>query len=118
MILAIQGSKSFNDYPVLRTAMGRAMFKMSVDESDKELFVYSAGAAKTNKLIEEFVGVSEAGFRARKMKIQLRKVPPSWIKENMEYIDYLAYFCVRGEVVDPIVNFARSKGVTAEPYRY
>jgi hypothetical protein len=118
MILAIQGTKRFNDYPVFLSAMGTALFKMSKDESDKELYIYSAGPNKTNSIAEEYVGVSEKSFRSRGMKIQLRKVPPFWIKDNIDYIDYFAYFCVEGEVVAPIVNLARSKGVTTEAYRY
>jgi hypothetical protein len=119
LIIAIQGSKSFNDYPVFMNAMGTAMFWMTkADENDKEIFVYSAGASKLNSLATGFVNITQDSLKAREIKIQLRKIPPSWIKNNLEYIDYFAYFCTKGESLPPVVDLARSKNVKTEPYRY
>ena len=113
MIFAIQGSKKFDDYPVFLSAMGKAMRKMG---DDKELFIYTAGPRRINEMADEFISVSD--FKGWGIKAQLRKIPPSWINDNMNYLDYFAYFCVDRESLPPIVGLADAKDVPADVYRY
>ena len=117
MILVVQGNKSFNDYSVFLNAMGTAMFKM--DKEDKSINIYAAGPWRVNDMAMEFAGVAERDLKSRGIRIQFRKVPTSWIKENAHSIDHFAYFAARKEVLPPIVNFVEAKAdIIPEVYRF
>jgi hypothetical protein len=66
----------------------------------------------------EFSGVSERSLKARGIKIKMIRVPPSWIKENVHSIDYLAFFSKPKEAVSEIVSYAESKDAKVGIYRY
>lgn len=116
MIVAIQGTKSFDDYNVFLRAMGTALSQM--DRSDKEFLVYSAGPYNINAMGLEFMNVSEQGFKARGIKSKFFKVPPSWIKENLGLVGYFAYFSKPKEPVSDLVDIADAKDVEVGIYRF
>lgn len=116
MIIGIQGTKSFDDYAVFLRAMGTALSSMQPD--DKEFIIYSAGVSRINSFGMEFSNVSERSLKARGIKIKLIKVPPSWIKDNIHSIDYLAYFSKPKEPLSDLVNAAEAKDVSVGVYRY
>lgn len=116
MIIAVEGSSRFNDYSIFLNAMGTALFRMNPE--DTQIFLYTAGPRRVNEMALEFANVSERSLRGRGIRIQVRKVPPSWIREYLHELDYFAYFAVDKEVLPPIVNSAKSKDVTVEVYRY
>jgi hypothetical protein len=116
MIVVIQGSKTFNDYSVFLRAMGTSLSMM--DEGDKEFFIYSAGPSVINSMGLEFSNISERSLKARGIKIRLFKIPPSWVKENIHSIDYLAYFSKPKEPVSSLVDLAESKDIEVGVYRY
>jgi hypothetical protein len=51
MIVAVQGTKDFDDYSVFIRAMGVAM--CSMPDSDKEFVIYSAGPARINSFVSD-----------------------------------------------------------------
>jgi hypothetical protein len=116
MIVATQGTKSFDEYSVFLRAMGTALSQMK--EEDKEFYVYSAGPSKINSMALEFCNVSERSLKARGIKIRLIKVPPSWIKENIHDIDYFAFFSKPKEAISPLVSYAESKDASVGVYRF
>lgn len=116
MRIAIQGSKSFNDYSVFLRAMGTALYSLS--EDDSEFHIYSAGPAQINEMGMEFSNVSERSLKARGIKIRLFKVPPSWIKQNIHDIDYFAYFSKPKEPVSQLVDLAEAKDIEVGIYRF
>ena len=116
MIVAIQGTRAFDDYTVFLRAMGTALSQMQ--DSDKEFYVYSAGPAQTNSMALEFCNVSERSLKARGIKIKLIKMPPSWIKENIHNINYFAFFSKPKEAVSPLVSYAESKDASVGVYRF
>lgn len=116
MIVATQGTKSFDEYSIFLRAMGTALSQMK--EDDKEFYVYSAGPAKLNSMALEFCNVSERGLKARGIKIRLIKIPPSWIKENIHSINYFAFFSKPKEAVSPLVSYAESKDAEVGVYRF
>jgi hypothetical protein len=116
MIVATQGTKSFDEYSVFLRAMGTALSQMK--EEDKEFYVYSAGPSKINSMALEFCNVSERSLKARGIKIRLIKVPPSWIKENIHNIDYFAFFSKPKEAISPLVSYAESKDASVGVYRF
>jgi hypothetical protein len=116
MIVAIQGTRGFDLYPVFIRAMGTAMSNMP--EGDKEIYVYSAGGANINSMALEFCNVSERSLKSRGIKIKMIKVPPSWIKENIHSINYFAFFCKPKEPESSLVSYAESKDAKVGIYRY
>ena len=116
MIVAILGTKTFNDYPVFLKGMGAALYKM--DDSDKEITIFSAGPYQVNAMGIEFMNVSERGLKARGIKIKMIKVPPKWIEDNINQIDYLAFFSNPKEPISKLVDLADAKDVDAGVFRY
>lgn len=116
MILAIQGTKNFNDYNVFLRAMGVAL--SSLPEDDKEFTIMSAGPLQINQMGQEFANVSERSLKARGIKIKLVKIPPSWIKDNIHSIGYFAYFSKPKEPISELVDLAEAKDIEVGVYRY
>lgn len=116
MIVAIQATRNFNDYPVFLSGIGRAM--RSMDQDDKVLEVYSAGPVNLNAMALEFLNVSEQGLKARGIKHKLIKIPPTWLEDNITKIDYFAFFSNPKEPQSPIVKIADAKDVPVGIFRY
>lgn len=116
MIIAIQGTKTFNDYTIFLRAMGTAM--SDLPEDDKEILIYSAGPYQVNAMGMEFSNVSERSLKARGIRIRFIKIPPSWIMENMSDIDYFAFFCKPKEVWSKQAQAAHEKDANLWVYRY
>lgn len=116
MIVGIQGSKTFNDYNVFLRAMGVVL--SSLPEGDTDILVASAGPLNINNMAMEFINISERSLKARGIRIKLIKIPPSWIKDNIHTIEYLAYFSKPKEPVSNLVDLAEAKDVEVGVYRY
>lgn len=116
MIMAIQGSRNFEDYNVFLRAMGTALSML--DENDKTFIIYSAGPFRIHDMGLEFSNVSERGLKARGVRIKFIKTYPSWIEKNIALIDYLAYFSKPKEPVSTLVDLAEAKDVEVGIYRY
>jgi hypothetical protein len=116
MIIAIQGTRTFNDYSVFLRAMGTALSMLP--EEDKEVLICSAGPHQVNSLALEFANVSERGFKARGIKVKMLKVPPKWIRDNIYNVGYFAFFSNPKEAVSDLVDFAKAKDIEIGVYRY
>jgi hypothetical protein len=46
------------------------------------------------------------------------KVPPSWIKENIDSVKYFAFFSGPKEKQSALVSYAESKGANVGIYRF
>lgn len=116
MIVAVQGTSSFDDYNVFLRAMGVAMSGMS--EDDKDFYLYSAGPAKVNGYVAEFCNLSERGMKSRGKKIKYYKVPNSWLEENIESFNYLVYLSKPKESTSRLVAEAQLKDIEVGIFRY
>jgi len=116
MIVAIQGSKTFDDYNVFLRAMGVAL--AALPEGDDEFLLASAGPININNMGMEFSNISERSLKARGIKIKMIKVPPSWIKNNINNLGYFAYFSKPKEAVSELVDMAEAKDIQIGVYRY
>ena len=116
MIMAVQGSRSFDDYNIFLRAMGTAL--SSMEQNDEHLFIYSVGPAHINSMAHEFVNVSERSLKARGIRAQVRKVPPAWIKDNVKDIDYIAFFSRPKEPLSDLVKYAEDRDAEIGVYRY
>lgn len=116
MIIAVQGTNSFDDYSIFLRAMGVAMSGMS--KEDKNVHVYSVGPVKINNFVAEFCNLSERGMKARGKKIKFFKVPTSWVEENLDSIDYFAFLSNQKESPSKLVAQAEMKDVEVGIFRY
>jgi hypothetical protein len=66
----------------------------------------------------EFMNVNERGLKARGIKPWFRKVPPSFLKENIHDIDYVLYFSKPKESLPDLVDIAEAKDVEVGIYRF
>lgn len=116
MIVAVQGTNSFEDYNVFLRAMGVAM--SSMNEEDREFLIYSAGPAKINSMVSEFSNLAERGMKARGKKIRYFKVPPIWMEENIASFNYVAFFSKPKEPVSKVVASAELNDIEVGIFRY
>lgn len=116
MIVAVQGSKNFNDYNVFMRAMSVALSHLPKD--DNKFYIYSAGPAKINAMVSEFSNLSERGMKARGRKIKFFKVPPSWITENFESVGYFAYLSTPQDQNSALVAEAELHNIEVGIFKY
>lgn len=116
MIVVVQGTNNFNDYQVFLRAIGVAL--SSLPKEDKQLEIFSVGPARTNTMAMEFVNVSERSMRSRGIKLKLRYVPPSWVIENMNSINYFAYLSTPNEPKGNIVKEAENNNIEVGIFKY
>ena len=117
MIVAIQGSKGFNDYQVFLRGIGTALKELT-DSENKEFFIFTAGPKNINEFVHEFMNVNERSLKAYGVKAKIVKVPPSWIETNLNKIDYFLYFSKPKETLPAIVAAADAKDIEVGVYRY
>jgi hypothetical protein len=89
MIVAVQGTKEFNDYNVFLRAMSVAL--SGIKDGDNDFIIYSAGPLKINNFVSEFSNLSERGMKARGKKIKFYNVAPIWLGENINQINYFFF---------------------------
>ena len=118
MIVAVQGTSSFDDYNVLLRAMGVAMSTLKND--DKTLEIYSAGPGNINEMVSEFVNLSERGLKSRGKKIRFEKVAPSVIDEKMYAgeVGFFAFLSKPNERVSRLVESAKDYNVDSGIFQY
>jgi hypothetical protein len=116
MIVAIQGTKNFNDYTIFLRAMGTALSQLPAE--DKEFLIYSAGPGQVNSFGMEFSNVSERSLKGRGIKIKFIRVPPSWIENNIHSVNHFLFFSKPKESLSPLVDLAEAKDVEVGIYRY
>jgi hypothetical protein len=116
MIVGVQGTSSFDDYQVFLRAIGVALSGMSAD--DGYLYIYTAGPAKVNSMVMEFVNVSEKGMKSRGKKIKMYKVAPSWLSENMKDINYFMFLSKPKEGNSKLVAEAELNNVEVGIFKY
>jgi hypothetical protein len=116
MIVAVQGSRNFDEYSIFLRAMGTALSMMEKD--DDVFIIYAAGPVKINSMATEFANVSERSLKARGIKARVKRVPISWLKDNLKDVEYFAYFSKPKEAVSDLVEYAETINVEVGVYRY
>lgn len=116
MIVAIQGTKAFDDYGIFMFAARSIL--TSVSEDDKSLLILTSGPFKVNDMVYEFFGVSDRSLRARGIKVKIVKVPPSAIKERLFEIDFLVFLSKPKEDLSPLMQHAKAKDFDIRWFRY
>ena len=116
MIVAVQGTKEFNDYSVFLRAMSVALSGMK--KEDKEFIIYSAGPLKINNFVSEFCNLSERGMKARGKKIKFYNAAPAWLNENINQINYLVFLSRPKEPKSKLVSIAEANNIDVGLFRY
>ena len=116
MIVAVQGTKEFNDYNVFHRAISVALSGMK--ENDNEFIVYSVGPARINNFVSEFCNLSERGMKARGKKIKFYNTAPSWLDTNIEQLNYFAFLSKPNEQKSKLVQTAELKNIEVGIFKY
>lgn len=116
MIVGVQGTNQFTDYNVFLRGMAVAMSGMS--NEDENFYIYTAGPARINSMVSEFVNLSERGMKSRGKKIKSFKIPPSWIQDNIKDVNYFAFFSQPKETVSSLVAVAENNNTEIGIFRY
>ena len=114
MIVVTQGSRTFSDYSIFLRAMLTSLSMM--DPEDKEFTIYAVGPVRVNQMSEEYINVSN--FRARGIRAKFMRVNEEFVKNNIDKVDYVTYFCTKGEPISGLIDFAEENNVEVGPYRY
>lgn len=116
MKVVVQGTNEFNDYQIFLRAMGIALSSMHKD--DEDYIVYSVGPSQVQSFVSEFCNVSEKGLKARGIKVKFYKTNPQWIEENINNINYFAYFSKPNQYISKLASLAQSKNVELNVFSY
>jgi len=96
--------------------MGISLSSMQKDDSD--FIVYSVGPNQIHSFVSEFCNVSEKGLKARGKRVKFYKTNPQWIEENINDINYFAYFSKPKQYVSKLASFAQSNNVELNVFSY
>ena len=116
MIVAVQGTKDFEDYSIFIRAMGVAMCNMQ--DSDKEFVIYSAGPARINSFVSEFSNLSERGMKARGRKIKFYNTAPQWLSENIKQVNYFVFLSRPKQLKSKLVLNAEANNIDVGLFQY
>lgn len=101
MIIVVEGTKSFSDYEIFMRAMGVALSGQS--EDDSQIQVWSLGPHKINSFTAAFCNTTENFLKSKGFKVSFSKVNTDWVRRNMEFVNYYAFFSLPKE---PLTKFA------------
>jgi hypothetical protein len=87
-------------------------------ENDHEFYIYAAGPSKINSMASEFCNLSERGMKSRGMKIKKFNVSESWILENLNQVNYCAYFKLPHEKKNKIIAEAELQNLEVGVFSY
>lgn len=116
MIIAVQGSNSFDDYNIFMRAMAVGMSMMQDD--DNEILVYSVGPRRINSFVAEFCNITERSLKTRGIKIRHQKVPVRWAEYNVFDFDYVVFLSKPKEYQSRLVDRAEAKDIEVGIFRY
>ena len=116
MIVAVQGTKEFNQYNIFLRAMSVALSGMK--DEDNEFIIYSVGPSKINNFVSEFSNLSERGMKSRGKKIKFYNVAPAWLSEHINQINYFAFLSSPKEPKSKLVLTAEANNIDVGLFKY
>jgi hypothetical protein len=102
MIIAVEGTKGFDDYETFMRAMGVALSNPNLDS---DIQVWSLGPHKINSFTAAFCNSSEHFLKLKGFKVSFYKVSHQWVAENLHSVNYFAFF---GQLKDDESRMFRS----------
>ena len=116
MIVAVQGTKEFNDYNVFLRAMSVALSEMK--DGDNEFIIYSVGPVRVNSFVSEFANLSERGMKARGRKIKFYNTAPQWLNENIKQVNYFVFLSRPKQLKSKLVLNAEANNIDVGLFQY
>jgi hypothetical protein len=89
MIIAVEGTKDFQDYETFMRSMGVALSNPNIDS---DIQVWSLGPHKINSFTAAFCNSSENFLKLKGFKISFYKVSHQWVAENLNSVNYYSFF--------------------------
>jgi hypothetical protein len=117
MIVVVEGTKAFSDYETFTRAMSVALANLDKD-NDGKFDVWTAGPNNINNYTASFCNITENYLKQKGIKVRFSKVPYSFIEENMQFIDYYAFFSNPNEKASRLATKAEEANVDVAIYRY
>lgn len=117
MKIAVNGTRGFSNYNIFLRAMRVILSEMN-KAGDKELTVYSAGPSNINAFTREFTNITERSMKSLGIKLRINNRPFSDIKNSIDQMDYLAYFCLPTEGKNDLVDEAEAFDVEVGIYKF
>jgi hypothetical protein len=114
MIIAVQGSKTFDNYDTFMRAMGVAMSGLK----DKNVEVWSVGPYRVNSFTAAFCNSGENFLKSQGISIRFSKVAAKFIERNLNKIDYFAYVCNPHEGISSLTAQADLANIEVGVFRY
>ena len=114
MIIAVQGTKRFQDYDTFMRAMGVAL---SQPNNESIIEVWSAGPHKINSFTAAFCNSAENYLKQKGFKVVFKKLPENYIEENIDYVSYLAFFSKKNENQSKLVSIGELADIEVGIYR-
>ena len=116
MIIAVEGTKSFADFEVFMRAMSVALSNI---KEDNEIQVWSLGPHAINNYTAAFCNSSENFLRQKGFKISFHKVHSTWVAENIQHVNYYAYFSSPKDPLSRMTGLAQNTdGCEVGVFRY
>ena len=89
MRIIVQGSPTFNDYPVFLRAMGVAMSDLSAGDT---FTIYTLGPVNINNHVNEFFNISQASLKSRGIDIKVVRANRHMVTDKNMF-DEFYFFC-------------------------
>jgi hypothetical protein len=115
MIIAVEGSKTFDDYETFMRGMGVALSDLGNDDT---IEVWSAGPYKINSFTAAFCNSSENYLKQKGYRIKFSKVQQNWLSENISAVNHYAYFSNPNERPSRLTAEAELANIDVSIYRY
>jgi hypothetical protein len=101
VIIAVEGTKSFEDYDLFMRGMTVAL---STPDIDSDIQVWSLGPHKINSFTAAFCNSSENFLKHKGFRISFYKINSQWFLENISSVNYFAFFSLPKENISRIAK--------------
>jgi hypothetical protein len=116
MIIVVEGTKAFSDYDLFARGMSVAL---STKNSNNEIQVWSLGPHKINSFTAAFCNITENFLKSKGFKVSFSKVNTDWVRQNIDHVNYYAFFSLPKEPVSKFATYAQhQENVEMEIFRY
>lgn len=117
MIIVVEGTKAFQDYEIFMRAMSVALSNINYEDNDIQ--IWSIGPHIVNGYTAAFCNSSENYLKQKGYKISFSRVNHHWVENNLEYVNYYAFFSKPNEKISRVAEKAQLlKGLELAIFRY
>lgn len=116
MIIVAEGTRAFDNYELFIKGLTVAMSHIG---EDNYVQVWSLGPYKVNNFTAGFCNSSSNYLKGKGIKIRFSKVSYDWTKQNIDHINYYAFFSNPKEPLSKFANWIQHKeGIEIGIFRF